>query len=279
MIPQCLDVCHKKPFWDIYFVCFTCMGHFSHEGCKTTLRHTQNPRLIQTFSEQQIYLVSFMHVIRYSRAIYVCSEPYLGRFKHIQNPGLFRHVMFYVYSGVLTKLHISRNICPHSGIFQQFMHIQNLCITGPTCVNQHLLFILGSSFKSLFNSILNIFYFCFKSKHSTFFYSGQYFNSNSNNNNSMPHTLARQPPHPRYHTTHTNTPLTPPVLQTLARQPPEHATHTNHTTHATSASTLPTPTRLVHQTRKHAIHQHTTHTIHTSTRHNISQTRFKSFLL
>ena len=55
---------------------------------------------------------------RYSGAIHVDSEPYLGRFMHISNPELFRHVMFYSYSDIFTKLHISKHVCPHSGIFQ-----------------------------------------------------------------------------------------------------------------------------------------------------------------
>ena len=36
--------------------------------------------------------------IYYSRAIYAYPEPYLGRFRYIQNFGLFRHVMFHAYS-------------------------------------------------------------------------------------------------------------------------------------------------------------------------------------
>ena len=36
--------------------------------------------------------------------------------------GLFRHITFHAYSGIFTKLHswlhVSRNIFPHSGIFQ-----------------------------------------------------------------------------------------------------------------------------------------------------------------
>ena len=41
-----------------------------------------------------------------------CTE-YLGRCKVIQNAGLYRHVMFYAYSGIFTKLRISKDICPH----------------------------------------------------------------------------------------------------------------------------------------------------------------------
>ena len=40
----------------------------------------------------------------YSRAIYAYFEPYLGRFRHIQNPGLFRHVMVHAYSGIFSTL-------------------------------------------------------------------------------------------------------------------------------------------------------------------------------
>ena len=58
------------------------------------LRHIRNPWLIQAYSESQTYLASFRH---YSRAIHAYSKPYLSRFRHIQNSGLFRHVMFQEY--------------------------------------------------------------------------------------------------------------------------------------------------------------------------------------
>ena len=123
------------------------------------LRHIQSPRHIQNHRH------SFRHVILfrdYSRAIYAYSEPYLGRFRYIQIPDLFRHIMFHSHSRICTKLHLSRNICPHSGIFQQIRHIQDACITGPNSVNQHLLLKSSSSFKSLFKSFWNIYSFLFQ---------------------------------------------------------------------------------------------------------------------
>ena len=80
---------------------------------------------IKVHSERRVYSGIFRTVdkfsqfhARYSGAIHADSEPYLGRVMHISNPGLFRHVMFYSYSGIFTKFHISRHVCPHSGIFQ-----------------------------------------------------------------------------------------------------------------------------------------------------------------
>ena len=84
------------------------------------LKHIQNSWFIQTYSEPQTYLVSFRHVIQVLLKSNLCySELYLGKFRYIQNFGLFSHV----YSGIFTKLHswlhLSRNTFPHSGIFQQ----------------------------------------------------------------------------------------------------------------------------------------------------------------
>ena len=72
---------------------------------------------MQAYSEPSTYLASLSH---YSRAIHAYSEPYLSRLKYIQNFDLIRHVIFHVYSGIFTKLHISRHICPHwdSDIFR-----------------------------------------------------------------------------------------------------------------------------------------------------------------
>ena len=43
-----------------------------------------------------------------------------------------------------------------------------------------------------YNLFRIFFHFCFRSKHSTFFSSGQYFSNSNNNNNSMSHMIARQ---------------------------------------------------------------------------------------
>ena len=67
-------------------------------------------KYIQAYSEPLEYLASQRN---YSRAIHAYSEPYLSRFRHIQSSGLFRHVMLHAYLGTLTKLYISRRICPH----------------------------------------------------------------------------------------------------------------------------------------------------------------------
>ena len=112
------------------------------------------------------------------------------------------------YSGVFTKLHISRLISPHSAIFQQ---IQNPGINGSNNVRLYLLCKSGSSFLNHRSNLLGTFFhFCFKIKHSTFVSSGQYLNNN-NNNKSMPPTSAHHPHHPRYthqNFTHISTPPT-----------------------------------------------------------------------
>ena len=105
------------------------------------------------------YLASFR---QYSRAIHVCSKRYPSRLGGIV---LLRHVIFQAYSGTFTKLHISSHIRRHwdSDIFRI------LAITFSNSVKLHFLFMTGSSFKSLFGSIWNIFDFCFKSNCLTFF--------------------------------------------------------------------------------------------------------------
>ena len=122
--------------------------------------------MYKAYSESMAYSVSGTLFRYYSRAIYAYSEPYLGRFRHIYNFGLFRHVMFHAYSGRFTKLHFDytyRGIFAHIWVcFSRFRHIQDPCITGPNSVNQHLLLKSGSFFKSLFRSIWNIFSFLFQ---------------------------------------------------------------------------------------------------------------------
>ena len=63
---------------------------------------------VQAYSEPWKYLASFWH---YSRAIYAYSDRSLGKFRHIQNSGLFRYVIFYANSGIFTKLDILRHFC------------------------------------------------------------------------------------------------------------------------------------------------------------------------
>ena len=75
------------------------------------------PRLVQPYPESFTYLDNFRHCLR---AIYAHSKSYLSRIRDIQNSALFMHVMYHAYSGIFTKLHISRHICPHwdSDIFR-----------------------------------------------------------------------------------------------------------------------------------------------------------------
>ena len=107
-----------------------------------------------------------------------------------------------------------------------FRHIQDPGISGSNIVKQHLLLNSSSSFKSLFRSIWKIFsHLCFKSKHSTFFSSGTYFNNSNSNNNSVPPTLTRHPRYTRWHATHASRTPTP---QTLARHQRKHSIHGTH---------------------------------------------------
>ena len=91
-----------------------------------------------------------------------------------------------------------------------FRLIQDPAITGSSNVKQHLLFKSSSSFKSLSRSCFH----CFKSKHSTFFSSGYYFNNNNKNDMPLPPTsyippihtsmlptVAHHPHHPCKHAT------------------------------------------------------------------------------
>ena len=99
----------------------------------------------------------------------------------------------------------------------------------------------GSSFKSLFRSIWNIFDFCFKSNRLTFFLQDSI---------SMITTviIACHPHQYTTHVTHVSTPPSPPKLAHHPRQLVNHATH---------ASTLPTQTRHLHHPRWHVTHNST----------------------
>ena len=118
------------------------------------------------------------------------------------------YILGYIYRGILANIR---------GYFSRFRHIQNPCIAGPNSVNQHLLLKSGSSFKSIFKSIWNIFSICFKNRHSAFCSSGQYFNNINNNNNNMSSMFA-------CHSCHTKTPLPLPTLNKLARHPRQYVT-------------------------------------------------------
>ena len=191
-------------------------------------------RTVNIFSQFQ---ASYSGITQEQFIMYVLN--YSGRFRHIQNSCLFRHVMFHAYSGAFTKLRLSRNICPHSGMHQQILACQDPCIIGPNSVNQHLLFKSGSSFKSLFKSFWNIVPSLFQNQTLKIFSSGYYFNNNNNNN--MPPTLERHSHYSRKHTTHP-----------YSRQHVTLTTHANQ--HAFRASTPPTPTTLAYHPRKYATH-------------------------
>ena len=79
------------------------------------------------------------------------------------------------------------------------------------------------------NLFATFFHFCFKSKHSTFSSSGQYFRNNSNNNNKTPSTLARHPRYPRNarkHGTHATHASMQPTQVRHPRHPRQHEQHT-----------------------------------------------------
>ena len=134
----------------------------------------------------QAYLGTFRisHTQVYSKR---CTQ-HLGRFKVIQSPSLFRHVMFQVYSSIFTQV-----IVTHIELYLPTLGLRSV----QSNVKKYLLFKSSSFFKSLFKSIWNIFHFS-KNQHLTIFSSGQYFNNNNNNNNMQP-KLAR---HPRQHEQH-----------------------------------------------------------------------------
>ena len=128
------------------------------------IRHIHNPQLVQAYSEPLKYLAGFRH---YSRTIHAYSEPYLGRFRHIQNSGLFRHVMLHVCPGKFTKLHIFRHaffltlghISADSGIFRILaLPVQitqsNTCSSSQVILLNHCSNLFGK--KPIFAAKVNI---------------------------------------------------------------------------------------------------------------------------
>ena len=71
-------------------------------------------------------------------------------------------------SGIFRHIHKVTYIEAYSPTLE-FRHIQDPGINFSNSVKLHFLFMTGSSFKSLFGSIWNIFDFCFKSNCLTFF--------------------------------------------------------------------------------------------------------------
>ena len=194
----------------------------------------QNPWVIRAYPELPTYLASFRHC---SRSIHAYSGPYLSE-------QIMTHLELMVTqarntSCIFRHIHKVKHIETYLPTLR-FSHIQDPGITSSNNVKQHLLFKSGSSFKSLFRSAWKFFHFCFKSKHSTFFSSGQYFNIII-----MTITIAR---HSRQHATHASQVSMPHIPPT---------TQGYHTTHA---STQPTPRMLERHPHKYA-----TYATHTST--------------
>ena len=98
----------------------------------------------------------FMHILNltWEDSGIFTTLAYLGTqcFTHIQVYSQ-SYILGYTYRGIFAHIRV---------YFSRFRHIQNPSITGPNSVVQHLLFKSGSSFKSLFKSIWNIFSFLFQ---------------------------------------------------------------------------------------------------------------------
>ena len=163
---------------------------------------------------------------------------------------ILKHIQAYSQSYIYhrTVIHIQ-------AYFSRFRHIQDLCITGPNSVNQHLLFKSGSSLKSLFISIWNIFFH---------FYDIQHFLLQDSileiTITTMLPTLATHPHKYVTHLIHATHASTLPIPATLAYYALKDATH------ADLSSTLPTQARRLTLTR-HLYHpqKHVIHTTHAST--------------
>ena len=179
---------------------------------------------------------------------------YLGTqcFTHIQAYSR-SFILDYTYRGIFAYIR---------AYFSRFRHIKDPCTTGPSSVNQHLLFKSGSFFKSFSKSIWNIFSFCVKNRHLRFCSSGQHFDNNNNNNNNILPTLARHSRHPHQHAVNTKTPPILPSYPSSTRQHVTHASNANHTRmlsaqerhprqYTTLATTPPTQARYPHHPSQH----------------------------
>ena len=154
---------------------------------------------------------------------------------HIQN---YRHIQS--VSGTLFRYY-SRSIHVYArNISCIFRHIHKITFLVTrikeyqeykpnTCPSGQVLLLNHSS--NLFVTFLQFF---FKSRHSTFCSSGQYFNNNNNNNNNYTNSHSCQR---HQDVIHTNIPATLPMLHTLACHPCQHVSHVNH------ASKLPLQAR------------------------------------
>ena len=142
--------------------------------------------------------------------------------------------MFHAYSGIFTKLHISRHIWD-TDIFRiltlpvkTWNYNTNYNSMVQSNVKQHLLFKSGSSFESLFRSIWNIF---------SFLNTKLFFLQDSISILKITIIIACNPRYHTTHPTHATHASTPPIPPTLARHPCKHATHVIHN------STPPTQAR------------------------------------
>ena len=124
----------------------------------------------------------------------------------------------YTYRGILAHIR---------AYFRKFRHIQNSGITGLNNVNEYLLFKSGTSITVQ----IYLKHFCFKSIHSLSFSSGQYFNDNNSNNNSMPPVQTHHSAHSRYtrqHATHVGMLLRKECYRRHPHYTRKHATHVTH---------------------------------------------------
>ena len=212
-----------------------------------------------------------MHILNliYSRQIQAL-EPWLIQARNVSR--IFQHIHKVTYRGIFAHIR---------AYFSRFRHIQDPGISGRNSVNQHLLFKPGSSFKSLFKSIWDIF-FIFVSKKNIQHFSLQ-------DSISIVTATIIITCHPRQRATH---PTYPSTQTTQTRYPPHPCYKSQDVIHANMVPTLTTPTtpptlaRSPRQPRQHASHASTPsklarHPQHPRQheQHTISQARFKSFLL
>ena len=103
----------RHVMFQTYSAIFTTLNiliHFCpHEDCFGRFRNIQIPGTVR-------------HMLRHIQEPMAYSGIFGTLFRQIQaylEPQLIREVMFHAYSGIYTKLNISRHICPHSDILQQ----------------------------------------------------------------------------------------------------------------------------------------------------------------
>ena len=142
---------------------------------------------------------------------------------------IFRYIHKFTHNEayLLTFEHISGN----SGIFRILALPAQIMLTNTYSSSEVLLITVQIYLKHFFIFVSKV------------FSSGQYFNDNNSNNNSMLPVQTHHPPHPRYTRQHATDVSTPP---TLAHYSGKSATRA---THAIRASMLPTPPTLAQISR------------------------------